>query len=126
MLLYDRGVYIGTFRSFETEETAESPFSFRISWSFKVRETILKIPGALTPQGPAPAFQAQNLMRSDSRTATEAREEVEVSGGPNPWHISSDADVAAVTPRLQAEITAARLAEAAEAPVPPESIPQEL
>jgi hypothetical protein len=45
MILYDRGTYIGSFRSFDVEETEASPFAFRLNWSFKVEETILKIPG---------------------------------------------------------------------------------
>lgn len=45
MILYDRGTYIGTFRAFDVEETEESPFAFKLTWSFKVEETILKIPG---------------------------------------------------------------------------------
>lgn len=45
MLLYDRGTYIGYFRSFEIEDTDDSPFAFRISWSFQVLEAIVKLPG---------------------------------------------------------------------------------
>lgn len=44
MLTYDRGVYIGSFRSFSFSETADSPFVFKLDWSFKVEETILEIP----------------------------------------------------------------------------------
>jgi len=61
-LLYDRGSYIGTFRNFNVEETADSPFAFKISWSFKVEVCLVQIPNgqALAPsnqpplQGPAP------------------------------------------------------------------------
>lgn len=51
MLLYDRGTYIGTFRSFEVEETADAPFVFKISWAFKVEQTLVRIP-AQVPYAP--------------------------------------------------------------------------
>lgn len=74
MLLYDRGTYIGYFRTFEVEETEDSPFAFKLNWSFKVQETILKIPnlygrtyevagvsrGGVINTGLVPDFQAQN------------------------------------------------------------------
>jgi hypothetical protein len=81
MLMYDRGTYIGYFRSFDFEETEESPFAFRINWSFKVQQTIVKLPGGFVPkdneQGavpglrrgqvpgvfPVPAFQLQNRVK---------------------------------------------------------------
>lgn len=70
MLMYDRGTYLGFFKSFETEETDEQPFSFRVSWTFKVREEIMKLPGLKDPSqrgkfqsGPAPAFQGQNNLQ---------------------------------------------------------------
>jgi hypothetical protein len=67
MLLYDRGTYIGYFRSFDVEETADAPFVFKVNWSFKVQEIILKIPGITRDPSTiaAPAFQAQNLQGSN-------------------------------------------------------------
>jgi len=59
LLMYDRGNYLGTFRSFEVEETDDSPFAFHISWNFKVERTLLSI----SPQynlRPSPNFQRQN------------------------------------------------------------------
>lgn len=44
MLMYDRGLYIGTFRNFSVEETDETPFMFRLAWTFKVEKTIQAIP----------------------------------------------------------------------------------
>jgi hypothetical protein len=44
MLMYDRGTYLGSFRTFSVEETDESPFAFKMSWSFKVEKTLHKIP----------------------------------------------------------------------------------
>jgi hypothetical protein len=43
MLIYDRGTYLGNFRSFEVEETDESPFTFNLNWTFKVEHTAMKI-----------------------------------------------------------------------------------
>lgn len=43
MLLYDRGTYIGRFRSFQVEETDEAPFAFTLNWTFKVEETIMQV-----------------------------------------------------------------------------------
>lgn len=60
MLLYDRGTYLGSFRNFSVEESDDSPFAFKISWSFKVEETILRIPGGDGPPRRAVAFQSDN------------------------------------------------------------------
>ncbi len=49
MVLFDRGTYIGYFRSFDYEETDDSPFAFKLSWSFKVQQTIMKLPGTIVP-----------------------------------------------------------------------------
>lgn len=60
MLMYDRGTYLGAFRTFETKETSDSPFAFALSWTFKVEHTITKI----SPQrvgGTGPAFQTSNI-----------------------------------------------------------------
>jgi hypothetical protein len=45
MLLFDRGTYIGYFRSFDVTETDDQPFTFKVSWTFKVEEELMKIPG---------------------------------------------------------------------------------
>lgn len=60
MLMYDRGSYLGTFRTFETTETDESPFAFQIAWSFKVDRPVVKIPGATHgPSARVPSFQSR-------------------------------------------------------------------
>jgi hypothetical protein len=46
MLMFDRGTYIGYFRSFQVEESDDQPYAFKLSWDFKVEEEIMKIPGA--------------------------------------------------------------------------------
>lgn len=62
MLMYDKGTYIGYFTNFSVEETGDSPFTFNLSWTFKVEETILKLPyfrdgaGYTTPTK-TPSFQ---------------------------------------------------------------------
>lgn len=43
LLMYDRGTYLGRFRSFDVQETDQSPFAFTLSWSFKVEHTILQM-----------------------------------------------------------------------------------
>ena len=61
LLIYDRGTYVGTFRSFSVEETDDSPFAFKISWSFKVEKIIQQIPqNSLLINRRSVAFQSQN------------------------------------------------------------------
>lgn len=66
MLMYDRGTYIGYFNKFDVEETDDQPFAFKMSWTFKVQEELMKIPGLVQAPsqrglvGNAPAFQRQN------------------------------------------------------------------
>lgn len=63
-LIYDRGIFIGTFRDFNVEESADTPFSFNIDFSFKVVKTLLLIP-SLFRDGQGAAFQGSNrLVRS--------------------------------------------------------------
>lgn len=60
LLMYDRGTYIGYFKSFSVEETDDSPFAFKLSWSFKVEKTIYQVPqGTLRNRGGA-GFQSDN------------------------------------------------------------------
>lgn len=81
MLMFDRGTFLGTFRSFEFEETAESPFAFQVNWSFKVEHIIYYIPGAGSGHpiyGPAarvPQFQSENKEKAPMAQAqAEAQE----------------------------------------------------
>lgn len=61
LLMYDRGTYLGFFRSFSMEETEESPFAFKLSWTFKVVETVYQVPinSRFIPQR-NPNFQSLN------------------------------------------------------------------
>lgn len=71
MLMFDRGTYIGFFRTFEVEETSDQPFMFRISWSFKVEEEIVKIPGlnvSEASRGKQDYFNAPNFQRWNNNT----------------------------------------------------------
>lgn len=43
LLMFDRGTFIGRFRSFDVQETDSSPFAFTMSWTFKIEETILQM-----------------------------------------------------------------------------------
>jgi hypothetical protein len=63
MLMYDRGIYLGTFRSFECNETDDSPFAFQVNWTFKVEETIVSSDMALhlrSYNAISPQFQSIN------------------------------------------------------------------
>jgi hypothetical protein len=44
LLIYDRGTYVGTFRTFSVEETDDSPFAFKINWTFKVEKILQQVP----------------------------------------------------------------------------------
>lgn len=62
MLMFDRGVYLGTFRSFSSQDTESSPYMFQLSWSFKVEEAIVKVPRNYKIHSPrVPSLQTQNM-----------------------------------------------------------------
>lgn len=48
MMIYDRGVYIGHFTTFEVKETDEKAFSFDLSWEFKIEQMIHLFGGSKT------------------------------------------------------------------------------
>jgi len=60
LLMYDRGNYIGTFRSFSMEETDDSPFAFKLNWTFRVETTLLSISPQIGRVQAIPRFQTQN------------------------------------------------------------------
>ena len=74
LLMYDKGQYVGYFSSFEIEETDASPFTFSLSWTFKVEQIIQQIPGTIGNTGigspqqnagiVAPPFQATNTQQN--------------------------------------------------------------
>jgi len=73
LLMFDRGNYLGTFRSFDMEETDDSPFAFKLNWTFKVETTLL----ALSPQSgrirSVPSFQNQNTLRTSTPNTIEGQ-----------------------------------------------------
>jgi len=73
MLMFDRGTYLGSFRSFQREETDDSPFTFKISWSFKVEKIIQAIPN-ISNLWTRPAISDQVLQLSGGVTAQQYRE----------------------------------------------------
>lgn len=80
MLMYDKGIYYGTFRNFDYEETGDSPYAFTLNWTFKVEHTVIEFPGALTgqpiwgPQARAPGFQATNTFENrEAKLAAEVK-----------------------------------------------------
>jgi len=76
MLMFDRGTYLGHFTSFETSETDDQPFTFKISWQFKVEEELLKVPGlgvnpaarGVAGRGPVPADPHRTVGRDPGAT----------------------------------------------------------
>lgn len=82
LLMYDRGTYLGTFRSFDVEETDDSPFAFKISWTFKVEATLLSMSAQTGMGATVPKFQSQNGL-SGTRSATDTAQAVadQTAGG---------------------------------------------
>lgn len=62
LLMYDRGNYLGTFRTFEMEETDDSPFAFKLNWTFKVETTLLSISPQVGQIRAVPQFQSTNAL----------------------------------------------------------------
>ena len=63
MLMYDRGIYIGSFRNFSFEISDAAPYNLTYSWTFKVEHTIMSIPGSFRTSGyQTPTFQSQNTL----------------------------------------------------------------
>jgi len=44
MCMYDRGVYLGHFTTFEVAENDDKPWLFSLSWEFKIEESIYNFP----------------------------------------------------------------------------------
>lgn len=63
LLMYDRGNFLGSFRTFEMEETDDSPFAFKLSWTFKVERTLLFMSPQQVSVRSVPAFQKQNALQ---------------------------------------------------------------
>jgi hypothetical protein len=61
MLMYDRGTYLGSFHSFEVQETDSSPFAFALNWTFKVEHTILQMSSNQPLRVRQPVAQSNNI-----------------------------------------------------------------
>lgn len=46
MMIYDRGIYIGYFTSFQVTEDDSHAFSFELSWEFKVEQVLYRFPSS--------------------------------------------------------------------------------
>jgi hypothetical protein len=90
MIMYDRGTYLGHFRSFSVEETDESPFAFKLSWTFKVVNIIYQIPmNADRYNVRAAGFQSKNQLSTlktpeqasaiPTRTQTQTKAEIDAN-----------------------------------------------
>jgi hypothetical protein len=44
MMIYDRGIYIGYFTSFQVTEDDSHAFSFELSWEFKIEQVLYRFP----------------------------------------------------------------------------------
>lgn len=74
ILMYDRGIYFGGFRNFSWDETEESPFSFKVSWTFKVEATVMNIDASSSGVGfPAPSFQTRNNVATAANASAAAQ-----------------------------------------------------
>jgi hypothetical protein len=40
VMIFDRGIFYGHFNSFDVDESVDNPFSFKLSWDFKVEKVI--------------------------------------------------------------------------------------
>lgn len=57
MCIYDRGIFIGHFTTFEENEDDSHPFSFELTWEFKIESVIYRLPDtASTDSGPTGLF----------------------------------------------------------------------
>lgn len=80
-LMFDRGTYTGYFKTFSVEETDDTPFMFKISWAFKVQDTIYSIPYSAYQQVLAPKFQYQNTSSVTRQTSNQVTSN---AGGASP------------------------------------------
>lgn len=122
MLMYDRGTYLGYFKSFEVEETDTSPFAFSVSWSFKVEKTLYQVPlsagffatarsqGALNNRGGA-AIQSQNSRPLPSSSAVIADPRLAATQAQQTAAAEANAKLAASAATEAAQVDAAEAEE---------------
>lgn len=44
MCIYDRGIFLGHFTTFEEDEDGDRPYSFELSWEFKIEHAVYRLP----------------------------------------------------------------------------------
>jgi hypothetical protein len=55
IMLYDRGIFSGHFTTFDVEESDDKPFSFSLSWEFKVEGSVYRFgPSVANSSRPTP------------------------------------------------------------------------
>ncbi len=77
MLIYDRGIYLGYFTTFEVTEDDEHAWSFRLDWEFMVEKTLYRFPTAVGSSGvnvgaPAPLFPGTATPAAGSPNSNQA------------------------------------------------------
>lgn len=83
MCIYDRGIYLGSFRSFQPKEDDSHAFSFDLSWEFKVEATLYRFPGSSnTLSGSVASGSDLGSQVSGSFSASNAN--TQGNGGPIP------------------------------------------
>ncbi len=60
MLMYDRGVYLGGFKTFKYTERDTSPYQFTFSFTFRVTRSLMTVAGSQSIQRASPSFQRSN------------------------------------------------------------------
>jgi hypothetical protein len=44
MMIYDRGMFLGHFTTFEVDESDDKPWSFELTWEFRAEQTVYSFP----------------------------------------------------------------------------------
>ena len=64
MMIYDRGVFLGYFTTFNVDEDDSHAWSFQLSWEFTIEKTLYRFPGTIGAginlPAPAPIFNPAN------------------------------------------------------------------
>jgi len=76
MCIYDRGIYLGWFTTFEVTETGDLPFQFKVTWEFKVTQTKYRLPG----ENYVPGEELPDPVPGNSEVARDAENHVKNLG----------------------------------------------
>lgn len=80
--VYDRGVFSGRFTTFEIVEDAERPFTFQLTWEFKVDSTVYNFP-IRRQQEEEHTWTEEDFLAQDPNVMQEAARQ-RSRGGPTP------------------------------------------